>query len=146
MGIPIPGLGIHRMSSRNPPVEGWFMANAEVIGIFSSFNGLRLLEISKGLPRCRAIFPLVAELPTNSCVLLVGASQLEGDIYGQQSSNRTYWLPSGLHYKYNVLAIMSAVSSVWSPSSKSRMQDCVSMIGLSWGYCAGQIFAWSCSS
>jgi hypothetical protein len=50
---------------RNPPVEGWFMVNAKYLSIFSSFNKVRLLEVSKVLPRRRAIFSLAEKLPAN---------------------------------------------------------------------------------
>jgi hypothetical protein len=50
---------------RSPPVESWFMVNAQDLGIFGSFNRARLLKVSKVLPRRRAIFPLAAKLPTN---------------------------------------------------------------------------------
>jgi hypothetical protein len=43
--IPLP------QNMRNPPVEGWFMVNAKDFGIFSRFNRVRLLEVSKGSPR-----------------------------------------------------------------------------------------------
>jgi hypothetical protein len=51
---------------RNPPVESLLMVNDKYLSIFGSFNRLRLLEVSKVLPRCRAVFPLAAELPTIS--------------------------------------------------------------------------------
>jgi hypothetical protein len=54
---------------RNPPVKCWFMVNAQDLGIFGCFNRVRLLKVSKVLPRCRAIFPLAAKLPTNGGVL-----------------------------------------------------------------------------
>jgi hypothetical protein len=47
---------------RNPPVESWFMVNAQDLGIFGCFNRVRLIKVSKVLPRCRAIFPLAAKL------------------------------------------------------------------------------------
>jgi hypothetical protein len=50
---------------RNPPVESWFMINAQDLGIFGCFNRVRLLKVSKVLPRRRAVFPLAAKLPTN---------------------------------------------------------------------------------
>jgi hypothetical protein len=50
---------------RNPPVESWIMVNAKDLSIFGGFNRVRLLKVSKVLPRCRAIFPLAAELPIN---------------------------------------------------------------------------------
>jgi hypothetical protein len=50
---------------RNPPVESWFMVNAQDLSIFGCVNRVRLLKVSKGLPRCRAVFPLAAEMPTN---------------------------------------------------------------------------------
>jgi hypothetical protein len=50
---------------RNPPVESWFMVNAQDHSIFGCFNRVSLLKVSKVLPRRRAIFPLAAELPTN---------------------------------------------------------------------------------
>jgi hypothetical protein len=50
---------------RNPPVESWFMVNAQDLSIFGCFNRVRLLKVSKVLPRCRAVFPLAAKLPTN---------------------------------------------------------------------------------
>jgi hypothetical protein len=50
---------------RNPPVESWFMVNAKDLSIFGCFNRVRLLKASKVLPRCRAVFPLEAKLPTN---------------------------------------------------------------------------------
>ncbi len=40
----------------NPPVESCFMVNAKYLRIFGSFNRVRLLEVSKVLPRRRAIF------------------------------------------------------------------------------------------
>jgi hypothetical protein len=64
--IPLP------QDMRNPPVESWFMVNATDFGIFSSLNRGRLLEVSKVLPRRRAIIPLAAELPANGCALQVG--------------------------------------------------------------------------
>jgi hypothetical protein len=54
---------------RNPPVESWFMVNAQDLGIFGCFNRVRVLEDSKVLPRRRAIFPLAAKLPTNGGAL-----------------------------------------------------------------------------
>jgi hypothetical protein len=54
---------------RNPPVESWFMVNALDLGIFSCFNRVRLLKVSKVLPRRRAIFLLAAKLPTNGGAL-----------------------------------------------------------------------------
>ncbi len=50
---------------RNPPVVSWFMVNAKDLSIFGCFNRVRLLKVSKVLPRCRAVFPLAAKLPTN---------------------------------------------------------------------------------
>ena len=54
---------------RNPPVESWFMVNAQDLSIFGCFNRVRLLKVSKILPRCRAVFPVAAKLPTNSGTL-----------------------------------------------------------------------------
>ncbi len=51
---------------RNLPVESWLMVNAKYLSIFGSFNRVRLLEVSKVLPRRRAVFPLAAKSPTNS--------------------------------------------------------------------------------
>jgi hypothetical protein len=50
---------------RYPPVENWFMVNAQDLGIFSCFNRVRLLKVSKVLSRRKAVFPLAAKLPTN---------------------------------------------------------------------------------
>ncbi len=50
---------------RNPPVESWFMVNVKNLSIFGSFNKVRLLKVSKVLPRCRAVFLLAVKLPTN---------------------------------------------------------------------------------
>jgi hypothetical protein len=50
---------------KNPPVESWFMVNAQDLSIFGCFDRVRLLKVSKVLPRCRALFPLAAMLPTN---------------------------------------------------------------------------------
>ncbi len=50
---------------RNPPVESWFMVNAQDLSIFGCFNRVRLLKVSKVLPRRRAMFPFAAKLPTN---------------------------------------------------------------------------------
>jgi hypothetical protein len=50
---------------RNPPGENWFMVNAKDLSIFGGFNRVRLLKVSKVLPRCRAVFPLAAKFPTN---------------------------------------------------------------------------------
>jgi hypothetical protein len=50
---------------RNPPDENWFMVNAKDLSIFGGFNRVRLLKVSKVLPRRKAIFPLAAKLPTN---------------------------------------------------------------------------------
>ncbi len=50
---------------RNPSVESWFMVNAQDLSIFGCYNRVRLLKVSKVLPRRRAIFPLAAELSTN---------------------------------------------------------------------------------
>jgi hypothetical protein len=58
-GVPLP------QDMRNPPVESWFMVNAKDLSIFGCFNRVRLLKVSKVLPRRRAIFPLAAKLPTN---------------------------------------------------------------------------------
>jgi hypothetical protein len=57
--VPLP------QNMRNPPVESWFMVNAQNLSIFGCFNRVRCLKVSKVLPRCRAIFPLAAKLPTN---------------------------------------------------------------------------------
>jgi hypothetical protein len=57
--VPLP------QDTRNPPVESWFMVNAKDVSIFGCFNRVRLLMVSKVLPRCRAIFSLAAKLPTN---------------------------------------------------------------------------------
>jgi hypothetical protein len=54
---------------RYPPVESWFMVNLQDLGIFGCFNRVRLLKVSKILPRCRAVFPVAAKLPTNSGTL-----------------------------------------------------------------------------
>jgi hypothetical protein len=54
---------------RYPPVESWFMVNAQDLGIFGCFNRVRLFKVSKVLPRCRAVFPLAAKLPTNGGAL-----------------------------------------------------------------------------
>jgi hypothetical protein len=54
---------------RNPPVESWFMVNAQDLGMFGCFNRVRLLKVSKVLPRRRAIFLLAAKLPTNGGAL-----------------------------------------------------------------------------
>jgi hypothetical protein len=54
---------------RNPPVESWFMVNAQDLGIFCCFNRVRLLKVSKVLPRRKAVFPSAAKLPTNSGAL-----------------------------------------------------------------------------
>jgi hypothetical protein len=54
---------------RNPPVESWFMVNAQDLGIFGCFNRVRLLNVSKVLPRRSTIFPLAAKLPTNGGAL-----------------------------------------------------------------------------
>ncbi len=50
---------------RNPPVESWFIVNTKNLSIFGCFNKVRLLKVSKVLPRRRAVFPLAAKLPTN---------------------------------------------------------------------------------
>ncbi len=57
---------------RNPPVESWFVVNAKDLSIFSCFNRVRLLKISKVIPRRRAVFSLAAKLPTNGQTLQVG--------------------------------------------------------------------------
>ncbi len=57
-----------------PPVKGWFMVNAEDLCIFSCFNRVRLLKVSKVLPRRGAVLPLAAKLPTNGRALKVGLS------------------------------------------------------------------------
>ncbi len=57
--IPLP------QDMRNSPVESWFMVNAQDLSIFGCFNRVRLLKVSKVLPRCRAVFPLAENLPTN---------------------------------------------------------------------------------
>jgi hypothetical protein len=54
---------------RNPPVESWFMVNAQDLVIFGCFNRVRLLKVSKVLPRRRTVFPLAAKLPTNGGAL-----------------------------------------------------------------------------
>ncbi len=54
---------------RNPPVESWFMVNAQDLDIFGCFNRVRLLKVRKVLPRCRAVLPLAAKLPTNGGAL-----------------------------------------------------------------------------
>ncbi len=59
---------------RNPPVERWFMVNSQDLSIFGCFNRVSPLKVSKVLPRCRAVFPLAAELPKNSWMLQVGLS------------------------------------------------------------------------
>jgi hypothetical protein len=48
---------------RNPPVESWFMVNAQDLGIFGCFYRVRLLKVSKVLSRSRAVF-LLAGQPT----------------------------------------------------------------------------------
>jgi hypothetical protein len=50
---------------RNLPVESWFMVNAQDLSIFGCVNRVRLLKVSKVLPRRRVVFPLAAELSTN---------------------------------------------------------------------------------
>ncbi len=45
---------------RNPPVESWFMVNAQDLSIFGCVNRVRLLKVGKVLPRRRAVFPLAA--------------------------------------------------------------------------------------
>jgi hypothetical protein len=59
---------------RNPPVESLFMVNAKVLSIFGGVNRVRLLKVSKVLPRCRAVFPLAAKLPINGSALQVDLS------------------------------------------------------------------------
>jgi hypothetical protein len=54
---------------RNPLVVSWFMVNAQDLGIFGCFNRVRLLKVSKVLPRRRAVFPLAAKLLTNGGAL-----------------------------------------------------------------------------
>ncbi len=61
--IPLP------QDMRNPLVESWFMVDAQDLGIFCCFNRVRLLKVSKVLPRRRAVFPLAAKLPTNGGAL-----------------------------------------------------------------------------
>jgi hypothetical protein len=56
------------------------MVDAQDFGIFSSLNRVRLLEVSKVLPRHRALFPLAAELLANGCVLQVGLA-ISTDIF-----------------------------------------------------------------
>ncbi len=48
--VPVP------QDMRNPLVESWFMVNAKDLSIFGCFNRVRLFNVSKVLPRCRAIF------------------------------------------------------------------------------------------
>ncbi len=52
-----------------PPAKGWFMVNAKDLGIFGCFNRVRLLKVSKVFPRCGAVPPLAAKLPTNGRAL-----------------------------------------------------------------------------
>jgi hypothetical protein len=54
---------------RYSPVESWFMVNAQDLGIFGCFKRVRLLKVSKFLPRRSAVFPLAAKLPTNGGTL-----------------------------------------------------------------------------
>jgi hypothetical protein len=61
--VPLP------QDTRNPPVESWFMVNAQDLGTFGCFNRVRLLKVSKVFPRRRAIFLLAAKLPTNGGAL-----------------------------------------------------------------------------
>ncbi len=65
-------------------VESWFMVNAQDLSIFGCFNRVRLLKVSKVLPRCRAVFPLAAKLPTNGGVLQVSLS-ISADIFWSDS-------------------------------------------------------------
>jgi hypothetical protein len=54
---------------KNPPVESWFMVNAQDLGIFGCFNRVRVLKVSKIFPRRRAVFLLATKLPTNGGAL-----------------------------------------------------------------------------
>jgi hypothetical protein len=57
--VPLP------QDTRNPPVESWFMVNAQDLSIFGCFNRVQLLKVSKVLPRHKAVLLLAAKLPTN---------------------------------------------------------------------------------
>jgi hypothetical protein len=58
----------------NPPVKGWFVVKTFGHCIFSGFNWVRFLEVSKVLPGCGTILPLAAHLPTNGIVSQVCTS------------------------------------------------------------------------
>ncbi len=54
MGIPLPYKRNNAVplpqDMRYPPVERWFMVDAQDLGIFGCFNRVRLLKVSKVLP------------------------------------------------------------------------------------------------
>jgi hypothetical protein len=49
----------------HPPVERWFMVNANYFSIFGNLNRMRFLEVSEVCPRRGTVFPLAAQLPAD---------------------------------------------------------------------------------
>jgi hypothetical protein len=56
----------------HPPVERWFMVNANYFSIFGNLNRMRFLEVSEVCPRRGTVFPLAAQLPADGRTPQVG--------------------------------------------------------------------------
>jgi len=56
----------------HPPVESWFMVDANYLSIFGNFNRMGFLEVGEVRPRGGTVFPLATQLPANGQTPQVG--------------------------------------------------------------------------